>query len=200
MNIYDLTKGDKIMEKKIKIHITSMQSELGETFLSQLFEACDGEIDQAAHDIKEKIEADGVSAEVEPAKMEFSTEGTLTVEDGRATVRYGESELTGMDGATTEVSFALDAPGLVTMLRGGGVTTSLVFEQNKRHVSIYETPFMPFEICVLTMKVENLLIEEGSLKLDYVVEVKGAQAERTRFTMDISEQKPLITPIKEYEE
>jgi predicted transcriptional regulator len=59
---------------------------------------------------------------------------------------------------------------------------------------------MPFEICILTMKVENLLIEEGTLKLDYVVEVKGAQAERTRFTMDISEQKPLINPMKEYDE
>ncbi|MBQ2377445.1 MAG: DUF1934 domain-containing protein [Clostridia bacterium] len=188
------------MEKKIKIHITSMQSDLGETFLSQLFEACNEDFDAAAHDVKEKLEADGVSAEVEPAMMESTTEGVLVVEDGRATVRYSESELTGMEGAVTEVSFALDSPGLVTMLRGGGVTTSLVFEQDKRHVSIYETPFMPFEICILTMKVENLLIEEGTLKLDYVVEVKGAQAERTRFTMDISEQKPLINPMKEYDE
>lgn len=188
------------MEKKIKIHITSMQSELGETFLSQLFEACDEDFSSAAQDVKEKIEAGGVSVEAEPAKMEFTTEGTLTIKDGRATVRYSESELTGMDGATTEVSFALDAPGLVTMLRGGGVTTSLVFEQDKRHVSIYETPFMPFEICILTMRVENLLIEEGTLNLDYVVEVKGAQAERTKFTMDISEERSLISPIKEYDE
>ncbi len=186
------------MEKKIKIHITSMQSELGETFLSQLFDNSEENFSRAAQDMKEQIEAD--SAEAEPAKMEFTTEGTLTIKDGRATVRYGESELTGMDGATTQVSFALDAPGLVTMLRGGGVTTSLVFEQDKRHVSIYETPFMPFEICILTMKVENLLIETGTLKLDYVVEVKGAQAERTKFTMDIIEERSLISPIKEYGE
>ncbi len=188
------------MEKKIKIHITSMQSELGETFLSQLFEESEEDFSRSAEAVKDQIEADGVSAEIEPAKMEFTTEGILTVEDGRATVHYGESELTGMEGATTRVSFALDTPGLVTMLRGGGVTTSLVFEQDKRHVSIYETPFMPFEICILTLKVENHLIEEGTLKLDYVVEVKGAQAERTKFTMDISEECPLISPIKEYEE
>lgn len=187
------------MEKKIKIHITSMQSELGETFLSQLFEESEEDFSRSAQCVKEQIEADGVSAEVEPAKMEFTTEGTLTVENGRATVCYGETELTGMEGATTQVSFAIDSPGLVTMLRGGGVTTSLVFEQDKRHVSIYETPFMPFEICILTLKVENLLIEEGTLNLDYVVEVKGAQAERTRFTMEISEDKTLLSPIKEYE-
>ena len=188
------------MEKKIKIHITSMQSELGETFLSRLFEESDEEFSRSAESVKEQIESGDVKAEVEAAKMESTTEGTLTVKDGRATVRYDETELTGMEGATTEVSFALNAPGLVTMLRGGGVTTSLVFEQDKRHVSIYETPFMPFEICILTMRVENRLIEDGTLKLDYVVEVKGAQAERTRFTMEISEINSLISPIKEYEE
>lgn len=186
------------MEKKIKIHITSMQSELGETFLSQLFEESEEDFSRASQDVKAQIESDGVSAENEGAKMESTTEGTLTVKDGRATVRYDETELTGMEGAVTEVSFALDAPGLVTMLRGGGVTTSLVFEQDKRHVSIYETPFMPFEICILTMKVENRLIEDGTLKLDYVVEVKGAQAERTRFTMEISEINSSISPMSEY--
>ncbi|MBQ4327827.1 MAG: DUF1934 domain-containing protein [Clostridia bacterium] len=188
------------MEKKIKIHITSMQSELGETFLSQLFEESDEDFAHSAEAVKEQIESDDIRAEIEGAKMESSTEGTLVIEGGRATVRYDETELTGMEGATTQVSFALDAPGLVTMLRGGGVTTSLVFEQDKRHVSIYETPFMPFEICILTMKVENRLIEAGTLELDYVVEVKGAQAERTRFTMEISEASSLINPIKEYEE
>ena len=173
------------MEKKIKIHITSMQSELGETFLSQLFEESDEDFAHSAEAVKEQIESDDIRAEIEGAKMESSTEGTLVIEGGRATVRYDETELTGMEGATTQVSFALDAPGLVTMLRGGGVTTSLVFEQDKRHVSIYETPFMPFEICVLAHKVDNHLTQEGFLELDYVVELRGAQAERTRFRMDI---------------
>ncbi len=182
------------MEKKIKIHITSMQSELGETYISQLFSE-DGS-DELTEDAREQI--DGVESSSEPTKMEFTTEGVLRENGGRITVEYGETELTGMDGATTNLSFESSSPGLVTMLRGGSVTTSLVFEQGKRHVSIYETPFMPFEICILTLKVKNSILEDGLILLDYVVEVKGAQAERTKFKMQIIPIKDGIEPIKEY--
>ncbi len=185
------------MEKKIKIHITSAQSELGETFLSQFFEE-EEELSDIGDAVKEQIEAGELA--LEPTKMEFTTEGVLRTGDGRVTVSYGETELTGMDGATTNLSFAEQTPGLVTMLRGGSVTTSLVFEQDKRHVSIYETPFMPFEICILTMRVDNRLLDDGEIFLDYVVEVKGAQAERTRFKMEISEIRGEISPLKEYSE
>ncbi len=187
------------MEKKIKIQISSVQSDLGETFLSHLFDELEGEAaDNAAEEIKEKAETEDLS--VEPAKMESSTEGILREEDGRVTVSYSETELTGMEGATTNISFDLSNTGLVTMLRGGSVTTSLVFEQDKRHVSIYETPFMPFEICILTLKVDNRLLDDGELYLDYVVEVKGAQAERTKFKMTVSKLTETLSPMKEYEE
>lgn len=187
------------MEKKIKINITSVQSEVGETFLSRLFDELESDAaENAAEEIKERAESEDFA--LEPAKMESTTEGVLREEDGRVTVSYNESELTGMEGATTNISFDLSNPGLVTMLRGGSVTTSLVFEQDKRHVSIYETPFMPFEICILTMRVDNRLLDDGELYLDYVVEVKGAQAERTKFKMTISELSRTLSPMKEYEE
>ena len=44
---------------------------------------------------------------------------------------------------------------------------------------------MPFEVCVHTMKVENQLLTDGVLRLDYIVEIRGAQAERTKFQMEI---------------
>lgn len=117
--------------------------------------------------------------------IELSTEGTLKIDDLRAIITYEESELTGMEGSTTSVSFEHSAPGLISMTRGGSVSTALVFEKGKRHHCVYNTPIMPFEICVRTLKVENNLLFCGRIKLDYIIEIRGAQAERTKFELEI---------------
>ena len=94
---------------------------------------------------------------------------------------------------TTEVGFDLDNAGLVTMMRHGTVSTVLVFEKGKRHICSYQTEYMPFEICVNTKDVQNTLLENGRIDLDYIIEIRGAQAERTLFTIEISENAD--TPI-----
>jgi uncharacterized beta-barrel protein YwiB (DUF1934 family) len=74
------------------------------------------------------------------------------------------------------------------MLRSGSVSTALVFEPNKRHFCTYKTPFMPFEVCVHTLRIDNkLLAEAATLDLDYIVEIRGAQAERCRLHLEIKE-------------
>ena len=67
----------------------------------------------------------------------------------------------------------------------GVVSTALVFEEGKRHHCVYNTPFMPFQVCVHTLTVDNRLLTEGFVDLDYVVEIRGAQAERTKFRMEL---------------
>lgn len=118
--------------------------------------------------------------------IEMFTEGELYVTDERVIIAYDESELTGMEGSHTQVRFDRSNPGLVTMTRNGAVSTILIFEENKRHICTYQTPYMPFEVCVYTKKVENSLLEDGKIVLDYVVEIRGAQAERTYFTIEVS--------------
>ena len=71
------------------------------------------------------------------------------------------------------------------MIREGAVSTALVFEANKRHHCLYKTPFMPFQICVHTLKVDNRLLSDRYLDLDYIVEIRGAQAERTKFHIEL---------------
>ena len=107
-------------------------------------------------------------------------------EDGRISLSYDETELTGMEGSTTTVTFAEDDPGTVTMLRFGSVTTTLVFEQERRHICVYETPIMPFEICIYARRVQNdLTMDGGSMLLDYLIEIHGAKAERTLFELHV---------------
>ena len=121
----------------------------------------------------------------EPEIIEICSLGALTEEGGRTQIAYDETEATGMNGATTAVSFLTAQPGVVSMIREGAVSTVLVFEAGKRHHCIYQTPYMPFEVCVHTMKVDNRLLTDGVLYLDYIIEIRGARAERTKFSMEL---------------
>ena len=79
--------------------------------------------------------------------------------------------------------FKNDTLVIVTMTRDGIVSATLVFEEGKRHHCIYKTPIMPFEVCVKTKTVTNNLEVNGELELDYIVEIRGAKAERTKLQM-----------------
>lgn len=123
--------------------------------------------------------------EAEPETVEINTVGKLRLENGRVEVSYEETEVTGMEGSTTAVTYAKGQEGIVSMVREGAVSTVLVFEENKRHHCVYNTPFMPFQVCVHTLKVENRLLDEKYIALDYIVEIRGAKAERTKFRIDV---------------
>ena len=67
----------------------------------------------------------------------------------------------------------------------------------RRFQEIKERWEIPTQICVLAHSVENTLLQDGRLELDYIVELRGAQAERTRFTMEIRTvegEEPLSRP------
>ncbi len=123
--------------------------------------------------------------EAEPETIEINSLGRLSRVNGRVEISYDETEVTGMEGSTTAISFMEEADGVVSMIREGAVSTALVFEEGKRHHCVYNTPFMPFEVCVRTLKVNNRLSEDRYLDLDYVIEIRGAQAERTKFRMEL---------------
>ena len=129
-------------------------------------------------------------------KIELFTEGFLTITpDGGYTeepsdtvaITYDETELTGMAGAHSTVTYRTADRGLVSMLRTGMVTTAMTFKAHHRSICTYETPYMPFSIGVHALTVDNRLDTEGVLKLDYIIEIKGARAERCEMTMTIHE-------------
>lgn len=123
--------------------------------------------------------------DAEPEAVEINTVGRLSEEKGRIEISYEETEVTGMEGSTTAITYVKEQAGLVTMLREGVVSTALVFEEGKRHHCVYNTPFMPFQVCVHTLRVDNRLDTDKLLELDYIVEIRGAQAERTKFRMEL---------------
>lgn len=126
--------------------------------------------------------------EGEAEDIELAMEGKLVVTGERAELVWHESELTGMEGSTTKIGFFLDSPGLVSMLRGGSVNTALVFEEGRRHICVYNTPFSAFEICVQGLRVDNRLLTDGTLELDYLIEIRGNRTERCRMEVSFIER------------
>lgn len=113
-------------------------------------------------------------------RIDVVTEGLIRRRDGRIEIEYFETELTGMNGACTCISFDEQNPELVTMIRTGSVATALVFEEGKRHVCAYNTEEAAFEICVNTSRVDNRMTERGGeILLDYCIEFRGASTEHT---------------------
>ncbi|MBR0443427.1 MAG: DUF1934 domain-containing protein [Clostridia bacterium] len=136
------------------------------------------------------LDEDGNPDEVQESEMFCN--GRLRLTDDEFSLTYEETELTGMEGTQSQLSFRFAERGLVTMLRTGAVKTALVFEKGKRHLCVYQTPYMPFEVCVYTLKVDNRLMmggdrADGVLELDYIVEIHGARAERCRMRLEIKE-------------
>lgn len=146
-------------------------------------------------DTEEFDEEDLPEAEVEedadgedgPDSSEIMMEGRLVTTSRRAELVYHETELTGMEGSVTKIGFDFDSPDLISMLRGGSVSTALIFEPHQRHVCVYNTPFSSFEVCVHTLEVQNRLLECGELYLDYLIEIHGARTERCKMTLKYHE-------------
>lgn len=130
-------------------------------------------------------------------KIELFTEGILTITpdtgfadtpSATVAIRYDETELTGMEGAHSTITYRTADRGLVTMIRTGMVSTALTFKAHHRAICTYDTPYMPFSIGIHALTVDNRLDTEGELKLDYIIEIRGARAERCEMVMKISEE------------
>ena len=118
-------------------------------------------------------------------ELELTTDARYLDDGARVSISYAEGEISGMNASTTTISYQKSTPSLVTMTRTGDVRTALVFEKGARHISVYQTPLMPFEVAVYTEAVENTLEENGRLHLSYTVELRGANAEKTELDLSL---------------
>ena len=140
------------------------------------------EAEEVAQSFEEMLKS--VTGEM-PEPTEMLMEGKLLTSTHRVELVYAESELTGMQGSVTAIGFDRANPDLVSMIRTGPVRTAMTFEEGKRHICLYNTPFSEFEVCVRTIKVNNRLLEENKLELDYLIEIHGAQAEHCKMTVTL---------------
>lgn len=117
-------------------------------------------------------------------EMELVTEGKLVCRGADSyTISYEESELTGLEGTTTVLH--IDGPR-VTLLREGAFNSQMVFEEGRRHLSMYETPYGSLSVGINTRRMKNTVNEGGGdLEIDYAIEIDNLLAGRNLFRMNV---------------
>ena len=122
--------------------------------------------------------------------IELVTEGRLTRDEGGYTLSYQESELTGLEGTLTTFQIERDR---VTLLRVGEVNSQMVFEEGRRHLSMYDTPYGALSVGINTRKMRaELDARGGSIEIDYAIEIDHALAGQNLFRIHVREKGPAI--------
>lgn len=117
---------------------------------------------------------------------ELITEGEYSYRGGRGMIRYEESEITGMEGTTTQFRFT---PQEVIITRKGALSSKMVFVEGKQNVFLYNTPYGSATLGIDTHKITSSLNEQGGeLDIDYTMHFDRMMATRNRFTIKIKEQ------------
>ena len=125
--------------------------------------------------------------DMEEEQMEFVTDGRLYVRGGSAYIIYDESEVSGLAGCKTTIRVD-DRSVKMKRIGEAGFGTELYFEKGKRLSSVYETPYGPMGIEVLTDRVQNSIdMEKGSgcIDVEYQVSMEGLAEGRNRITIEI---------------
>ena len=121
--------------------------------------------------------------------IELVTEGKLEDAEGALRLSYQESELTGMEGTTTV--FHVE-PERVTLLRMGNVSSEMVFEEGRRHMSLYSTPYGSMEVGILARELRSTLDQNGGkLEINYDIEINHTLAGQSLFRIDVRESSPV---------
>ncbi len=120
--------------------------------------------------------------------IELVTRGSLGEQAGVYTLRYQESELTGLEGTVTTIQVE---PERITMMRVGQVNTQMVFQEGRRHLAMYNTPYGAMAVGINTRNMYAELDEKGGrIEIDYNLEIDHAVAGRNIFRISVKEAGP----------
>jgi len=160
------------MKKSVMINIKSAHFTPSDTYINNITPV----------DVFSPESFDSVNAQ----RIDIDYEGVLIVDDGRISIEYEESELTGMEGTKTSISFEAENPEIVVMSRSGSVEGTLCFENNSRIMCSQNTPEMELPLVVDTEKLVNGLNEDGGeLKISYGLEFRGSLVARTIMHVEV---------------
>ncbi len=130
-----------------------------------------------------------------PDVIELVTAGRMARDGESYTLSYQESELTGLEGTLTTILVDGDQ---VTLMRMGEFNSQLVFQEGRRHLSVYNTPYGAMAVGVHT---QHLLAElsdrGGDIEVDYSIEVDHALAGRNIFHISVKEPEGGLGSLKQ---
>lgn len=121
-----------------------------------------------------------------PETVELTTAGRLEPDgDQGYNLSYQESEVTGMEGTLTTFQIEKDR---ITLMRLGQFNSQMVFEEGRRHLSMYESPYGTLSVGINTRKMRaDLDLRGGTISLAYDIELNHAVAGMTTFEIQVRE-------------
>ncbi|PJI09130.1 MULTISPECIES: DUF1934 domain-containing protein [Clostridium] len=96
---------------------------------------------------------------------------------------YKETEISGMEGTTTTLKIKSDK---LSIIRMGTTSTKMEFEKDKKHYSMYNTPYGTMELEINTKEMKIDVGEEGgTVKIKYDLKLINQLSQRTKVNIDI---------------
>jgi uncharacterized beta-barrel protein YwiB (DUF1934 family) len=130
-----------------------------------------------------------------PDAVELVTAGRLARDGTGYTLSYQESELTGLDGTLTTIQVDGEQ---VTLMRVGEFNSQLVFQEGRRHLSVYNTPYGAMSVGVNTRHLLAELSDRGGdIEVDYFIEIDHALAGRNVFRISVKEAENGLGSLKQ---
>ena len=120
-----------------------------------------------------------------PEKVELVTDGTMTCQDGKYSISYAESEMTGLEGTVT--TFDVE-PHCITLTRTGALNSQMIFEEGRTHESLYDMGFGALLLGVRARKVQSALTESGGVfRIEYIIQVENDVSGLNRYDVTVKE-------------
>ena len=137
--------------------------------------------------LEQLLEAKREAESEAPDRYVFRCDGIMSIHDGAIVIRYEEDESGGMENTRSEIVLHGGRNDMVSIVRTGSVANTLVCEKGKRHISAYNTPVMPFQICVFAKECEqNISYEKGgTIFMNYYVELRGTEMQHTKMRITV---------------
>ncbi len=178
------TSGEKKKEISLKIKTLIIDEEspnlIVEELESLLLKAMREELTE--EEISDALGSDATD------EIELCSEGFIeTNAQGQIEISYMENEDDPQLRTESKIIFHPDEPSLVIMSKEGAISTVLSFEEGKTHICAYDTPFMPFKVYVTTKQLLNKLLENGKMKLDYILNINDTDPQHFIITITLKD-------------
>ena len=179
--IYTPHDKEKEIQLEIKTLIIDEETDVGDEIANLLSRiANEGEI--PPEELDHALESD------EADEIELCTEAMIaTTSDGSIEIVYHENEDDAQIATLSKIIFRPESPDLLVMTKSGAINTVLSFEEGRTHICTYDTPFMPFKVYVSANRVDNRLLTDGKLKLDYILNINDTPPQHFIITATIKE-------------
>ena len=123
-----------------------------------------------------------------PETVELMTRGIMLDRNGKYSISYTETELTGTPGVVT--TFFIPNSQRVILSREGPIQSRMVFSEGVKDESLYDLGFGSLLVGICARKIDVDLSEQGGrLRIDYTVEIEQSVTSRNSYEI-------LVEPIK----